>query len=504
MHINSQQRSEMYSDDPTAGTWYAPLALHDMNGTFKSSYAHGEFAGMTHIAGQHPRSAGGVTTPDNLSVSGFSPSQQNFITLNSDPLVDWPGHSRSNSTGAGMGGNPHGYAVAAGPGSIATPSPEAGSPQTGQSQQASIYNTMSGSPRNSNGSAFHRQSHQQQLDQTDRQKGPSYPQVQHHSHNIHNHPSHLQQQAQPRRRNPPMDPSSVYHTVTEPYSYVQAYHRLFAMVETRFTKKQQLRLARAFSAFRPSFIASIQKLTRDDLVFQEKCCQRAILIYESSLPHIGTPTLVCRRSGEVVMVGKEFCMLSGWPKEVLLGEKPNLNTNVPHAKDDEELANRAQQMRQRLQMQLTNGMGREEVKGGDEDGSGAERSAPRPKPSGPSSVFLLELMDDESVCEFYEKFSQAAFADSTAKIRAKCKILKYKPTPTPAPVARNDEEENDDEEEDANVTGMKSRRNGNDPKMNGKRPNDILGSATTIECMMAWTLRRDTFDIPMLIVMNVS
>jgi len=508
MHINPQQRPDLYENDHATGGWFATLTP-DMGIAFNSNYARGEFASINHItAGQLPGSAGGtrgIRTPDNHSVSGFSPSQQNFMALgSSDSMIDhWASQSRSNSTGAGMGGNPHAYTIGTGPGSIATPSPEAGSPQS-HSQQASIYNALTGSPRNNNGATFYRHQHasQQQLEQENRQKGlAQYSQIQHHPHNIRTHTPHFQYQSHTRRRNLQADPSQVYHTVTEPYSYVQAYHRLFAMMETRFPKKEQLRIARAFSAFRPSFIASIQKLTRDDLVFQEKCCQRAIHIFESSLPNIGTPTLVCRRSGEVVVVGKEFCMLSGWPKEVLLGEKPNLNTNVPHAKEDEDAA-KAGRIRQRLQNQFSNGNGRDESRDGGEDANGPDRGSSRPKPTGPNPVFLLELMDDESVCEFYEKFSQAAFADSTAKITSKCKILKYKP-PVPVPALPNDDDETDEEVE-AKDTGARQRTNGIDTKANGKRPNDILGSSKTIECMVCWTLRRDTFDIPMLIVMNVS
>ncbi|KAF8420219.1 hypothetical protein EV426DRAFT_250062 [Tirmania nivea] len=512
MHINPQQRPDLYDNDHATG-WFAPLAP-DMGIAFNSNYARGEFASINHItAGQLPGSAGGtggVRTPDNHSVSGFSPSQQNFMALgHNDCMMDhWAAQSRSNSTGAGMGGNPHAYTIGTGPGSIATPSPEAGSPQA-HSQQASFFNTLTGSPGNNNGAAFyrkHQHAPQQQLEQENRQKGlTQYSQLQHHPHNIHGHTPHFHT-GHTRRRNPQADPSQVYHTVTEPYSYVQAYHRLFAIMEIRFPKKEQLRIARAFSAFRPSFIASIQKLTRDDLVFQEKCCQRAIHIFESSLPNIGTPTLVCRRSGEVVVVGKEFCMLSGWPKEVLLGEKPNLNTNIPHAKDDEEAA-RVGRIRQRLHTQFSNGNsrgGNDDSKDGDEAANSLDRGSSRPKPTGPNPVFLLELMDDESVCEFYEKFSQAAFADSTAKITSKCRILKYRPlapAPVPAPAPPNENVESDVEDE-VKDAGVKQRTNGNVNKTNGKRPNDILGSSKTIECMVCWTLRRDTFDIPMLIVMN--
>ena len=35
----------------------------------------------------------------------------------------------------------------------------------------------------------------------------------------------------------------------------------------------------------------------------------------------GTPTLAWRRTGEICLVGPEFCMLTGWEKEELLGRK---------------------------------------------------------------------------------------------------------------------------------------------------------------------------------------
>lgn len=35
----------------------------------------------------------------------------------------------------------------------------------------------------------------------------------------------------------------------------------------------------------------------------------------------GTPTLAWRRTGEICLVGPEFCMLTGWEREELLGRK---------------------------------------------------------------------------------------------------------------------------------------------------------------------------------------
>jgi len=56
-----------------------------------------------------------------------------------------------------------------------------------------------------------------------------------------------------------------------------------------------------------------------DLIFMEKCFQRTLLELEKLISLSGTPTVVWRRSGEIELVGKEFCLLTQWPKDRLLG-----------------------------------------------------------------------------------------------------------------------------------------------------------------------------------------
>lgn len=38
------------------------------------------------------------------------------------------------------------------------------------------------------------------------------------------------------------------------------------------------------------------------------------------ISYSGTPTVVWRRTGEICLVGPEFCMLTEWTKEELLGK----------------------------------------------------------------------------------------------------------------------------------------------------------------------------------------
>lgn len=194
-------------------------------------------------------------------------------------------------------------------------------------------------------------------------------------------PAHLA----PRRRR---DPETVYASVTHPFSYTPGYHGLIAYLKSRFDRPHLMRVARAMAAFRPSFIACTKTLKEEDLIFMEKCFQRTLLEYEKFISYSGTPTIVWRRTGQVAAVGKEFCILTGWTKEQLLGKR----------------------------------------------------------------TFMVEFMDDHSVVEYYEGFSKLAFGDSRGATMMECTLL--------------------------SPTGRK------------------------IPTACTWTIKRDVFDIPMMIVGN--
>lgn len=110
---------------------------------------------------------------------------------------------------------------------------------------------------------------------------------------------------------------------------------------SRFEKNDILRIVRALAIFRPSLIALQMPLSFDDEVFVEKCFQRSLLVrgvlpfmififelsiinaqeLEKLISFSGTPTVVWRRTGEICLVAPEFCMLTEWSMEELLGQK---------------------------------------------------------------------------------------------------------------------------------------------------------------------------------------
>lgn len=276
-----------------------------------------------------------------------------------------------------------------------------------------------------------------------------------------------------RRRNT----SDVYTSVKSPYSYTQGFHALTAFLQRRFPTKKVLRIAKALATIRPSFISCNQHLDHDDLIFMEKCFQRALRGYdENFISAYGTPTIICRRTGEIAAVSKEFCLVTGWRRDVLLGKEPNLNVNTGSKSS------------------------------GTQTGA-SSRGAATPRlinvetdPGRPQSVFLAELMDEDSVVQFYEDFAELAFgASKTSMPVDRCSLLKYRTKEDPG-WGSSDQVDTDD---------TKRAKRGGDVKqehlIRGEAGMNALGDRDgRVECQMCWNVRRDVFDIPMLIIMNVS
>ena len=283
-------------------------------------------------------------------------------------------------------------------------------------------------------------------------------------------PSGLQASAVPARR--PRDSSAIYESVKQPYSYTSGFHGLTNFLQKRFSPQRTLRIAKALASIRPSFISCTKTLNREDLIFMEKCFQRTLWEYEEFINACGTPTIVCRRTGEVAAVGKEFTIMTGWTKEVLLGQEPNLNINTGGSSG--------------------------------QPGTGASSrggfNTPRvPDEARPQPVFLAELLDDDSAIEFYEDFARLAFGDPRGSVTTQCKLLKYKTANDPS--FSNEAESAFDGDVDSRFN-MKRRMAGRGGGGEA-RITDLGMKEGKVECSYCWTVKRDVFDIPMLIVMNV-
>ncbi|TFK73916.1 hypothetical protein BDN72DRAFT_886655 [Pluteus cervinus] len=177
----------------------------------------------------------------------------------------------------------------------------------------------------------------------------------------------------PPANDPPLTRSqsslqSINDRVTVPYDYTEGYHFLMKHLPTRFEKNDILRIVRALAIFRPSLIALQMPLSLDDEIFVEKCFQRSLLELDKLISYSGTPTVVWRRTGEICLVAPEFCMLTEWPMEELIGRKK----------------------------------------------------------------YIYELFENQSVVEYWENFASHAFENTTQSVYSHCVLLKPSGAPVPS------------------------------------------------------------------------
>jgi hypothetical protein len=300
------------------------------------------------------------------------------------------------------------------------------------------------------------------------------------------------------------DPSSIYTTVTAPHSYTSGFHSLIAYLQRRFAGSpgKTLTIAKSLASIRPSFIATTKTLNGDDLIFMEKCFQRTLFEYESFIEGVGTPTIVARRTGEIAAVGKEFQILTGWKKDVLLGRSPNFNVN----RGGETGNNSAGPGSGANTTGRVTGVNTpvKSEKFGINDESSEKKIQP---------VFLAELLDDDSVVAFYEDFARLAFGDSRGSVMGKGKLLKYRTKDEQIAQNLRYEAQKQNEQNGGNTLARQNSEVGANPHQIELKKENIssqkgmqkLGSKDgKVECTYCWTVKRDVFDIPMLIVMNVS
>ncbi|KIY44482.1 hypothetical protein FISHEDRAFT_31460, partial [Fistulina hepatica ATCC 64428] len=161
---------------------------------------------------------------------------------------------------------------------------------------------------------------------------------------------------------------SITDRVVAPYDYTAGWHDIMKYLPGRFEKNDILRIVRALAIFRPSLIALQMPLSWDDEVFVERCFQRSLIELEKLVSYSGTPTVVWRRTGEICLAAPEFCMLTEWSAEELVGKKK----------------------------------------------------------------YIWELFENQSVVEYWENFASHAFENTTQSVYSHCVLLKPSGCPVPA------------------------------------------------------------------------
>ncbi|CAM1501924.1 Fc.00g039080.m01.CDS01 [Cosmosporella sp. VM-42] len=425
----------------------------DLEGlNFGSQYAGWEFGILNKMA------LGAETPPRENSISQTPTTEASYAALFGNgntptydhPMlgVDYSGLDHNNTSLYAQGnlqhGLPHAYAIAAGPQSLASPSTETtASPHSAGGMDGSPGHNYNGIPTVS-----------------------TAPRPR------HKHPKNGHQSILGKRQR---DSAAIYESVKDPYPYTKGFHNMVAKLRARFPQNKLLKIAKSLGEIRPSFIACTKDLTRQDLVFMEKCFQRTLVEYDDFLQHSCAPTIVCRRSGEVAAVNKEFTALTGWTKEVLLGKEQNQNINI----------------------RSTNGTPSDTPI----LAAQSEMTTPRPKNATldiddgrPQPVFLAELLDEDSVVEFYQDFSQLAFEDSRGRVQRSCRLMKYRTQQSLEP----SKETSPQVQKDHRTSILSSRVT----RIDGEHGISRIEKDGKVECTYCWTIKRDVFDIPMMIIIN--
>lgn len=126
-------------------------------------------------------------------------------------------------------------------------------------------------------------------------------------------------------------PVEIYKLINEPFSHTPGFRHLLIYLRKRFNQRDLVSMCQSMAYFRPIFIACSIALTEEDMIFMEQCYQRTLLQYVKFIHEIGTPTCVWRRNGQISYINDEFEILTGWKREELL----NKMTFIVEIMDDE-------------------------------------------------------------------------------------------------------------------------------------------------------------------------
>jgi hypothetical protein len=471
---------------------------------FGNQYGALEFNMLNHISS----GANGETGPDLMNqmsqMPGFNPSFSDpNLTFSQDAFVnaDWnSNHPRASST-SGLLQTPHntpmltsvdrhdsithfpkGYAIGAGPPSMASASPAASSgipdaPLDPPQSDPLFLNTA----QNPGSPAVQRQPSKQQPVQPPTPK-ELYSQA---------HQSASSSRSHMKRR---YDTDFIYDQVNKPYPYTAGFHRLFHYIRQHFSTEKRLKVAKAMAQIRPSLITFSQELTDKDLIFMERSVQRKLYEFSDLMQLTGTPTIMARRDGAIVLASKEFTVLTGWKGTVLLGKEPNLNVNTGGSSGASTAPGSAARTR----------LPSAEREFGDKTSSAQQSDSAAP--AAPPSVLLAEIFDHETVVQFYEDFSRLAFSAAEGSIVRRGKLLTYRTkADTSAQHDGNEDERSIKKRKRSQSIKKEQADMGNAAYMGGEANLTQLGEREgSVDVMMCWSCRRDVFEFPTLIVMNVS
>jgi PAS domain-containing protein len=268
------------------------------------------------------------------------------------------------------------------------------------------------------------------------------------------------------------DTKSIYQGIKKPYDYVKGFHRLFQICHRKFAQSLLAQAQEYLKLYRPVLLSVREEMNTDDLIHQEMGLQRNLMTLQEHFAEVGTPFLICRRSGEIVGCNKEFTILTGWRREVLLGQEPNLNVNLGNSReaDESELS---------TQTNTTPNLTGQEVD------------------TGTPAVNAIQLMDAKSALEYLQNFSELCWQDPHGHAKQRANMLRYQ---TKADFDRIQEMKTNADHKSDSFVKMEGGA-----VHQGESAMQRLGAKNgMVDCMIWWHIKRDIFEMPVLVCMSVS
>ncbi|RLV92564.1 Glucose starvation modulator protein 1 [Spathaspora sp. JA1] len=200
------------------------------------------------------------------------------------------------------------------------------------------------------------------------------------------------------------------------FDYPQSYHSLTFFLKKRFSgtnltseekqakRKNLLIILKVIASYRPTFISAHKSLLKpQDLLFLEMSFQRCLMDYEKLTQLNSSPTIIWRRTGEIVSITDDLLSLLGYNLVDILSKR----------------------------------------------------------------TFIIEMMyDDDSIVNYFQLYKSVAIGNLHSRIVTRCKLMK-----NPEKISNG-----------------------------GSSNHSENTSDRYIEFCSVWTVKRDLFDLPMLIV----
>jgi PAS domain-containing protein len=272
-----------------------------------------------------------------------------------------------------------------------------------------------------------------------------------------------------RKRN--RDTKSIYQGIIKPHDYVKGYHKLFQLILTKYSRPWAAKAQEYVQNFRGVLVDVHSKLEKEDLIHQEKGLQRHLLTLQEHFAEVGTPFIICRRSGEIVGMNKEFTILTGWKREVLLGQEPNMTVNQHGNRDPNESELSTSNTTPTIQPQ-------------------------REEDDGMQPVNIIQLMEPKSALQYLQRFSELAYQDPRGFAHQRVNMLRYQTKADVERIAEREGRSNKHEDSHIKTEGGVHQ---------GESAMQRLGAKNgMVDCMIWWHIKRDIFDMPVLVCMSVS